>query len=134
MFGDSEQSHQARVGLLRSIREGDGHFSGEGLALGPTSWNVLCSTKLPVQISQDLMCGCRRLEVGTENCVCLRITCCPRSLRLRVLLDARRGQILNLEPLVKSGFPFHTAFVPSPWLSPLGGQFLFPCLCRPLPS
>lgn len=36
-----------------------------------------------------------------------------RTLWLTVLLDAGKGQPLNLEPLVKFYFPFHTAFVPS---------------------
>lgn len=66
------------------------------------------------------MCVFRRLGVGKEKCVCLRITRCSRTLWPTVLLDPGKGQSLNLEPLVKSGFPFHTAFVPSRWLSPPG--------------
>lgn len=60
------------------------------------------------------------LGVGKEKCVFLRKTCCSWTLWLRDLLDAGKGQPLNLEPLVQSSFPFHTAFVLSSWLPPPG--------------
>lgn len=106
---------------------------------GAKEWECALQYHTPCSdFTQDFMCVFRRLGVGKEKCVCLRITCCSWTPRPTVLLDAGKGQPPNLEPLVKSGFPFHTAFVPSPWLSPPGGhpwgRFLFPCLCRPLPS
>lgn len=36
------------------LSERDGCFAGEGLSSGLRSWNVLCSTELPVQISHRI--------------------------------------------------------------------------------
>lgn len=137
-LGTVSRAPRLALGFWRYTGEGDECFSAEGLALGLRSGLVLCGTKLPVQISHKISSVCLGGWEEGRKSVCLRITCCSRTSRPTVLLDAGNGRPLNLEPLVKAGFPFHTTFVPSPWLSPPGGhpqgRFLFPCLCRPLPS
>lgn len=73
----------------------------------------------------------------------VRVTCRSRTWpwRWRVLLEARQGQPLHLRPPVESAFPFTQHLFSAPGCPPRGGgrghpwgRFLFPSLCRPLPS
>lgn len=115
------------------LNELDGCFSGEGLALGLRSFNVLCSTSSLFSFHTRFnMWGWGRegkVSVFKNN-----------MLFLDFVAEGPAGCWDEPAPQPGASYvvrlSFHTAFVPSPWLPPPWGghpwgQFLFPCLCSP---
>lgn len=74
-------------------------------------WNVFCS---PISHRNQGVCAEGGGREGKVHA--LRIMFLSWTSWQRAVPNAGKGWLLNLEP----GFPFHTVFVPSPWLSPLG--------------